>query len=293
MMNDMQWGVRTYIMGIVNVTPDSFSGDGILEPERAIEQGVRFVQEGADILDVGGESTRPGYTRIEPDEELRRILPVIEGLRARASVPISVDTSRARVAERALAAGASVVNDVWALTRDPTLAAVIAASDATVILMHNHEAQAMVSALGGHYRDVDYGGQDIVQAVATELAERVDAAERAGISRRKIIIDPGIGFGKGLEQNLELLRRLREFKQHPRLADLPLLVGTSRKSVIGLTLNLPPQERLEGTLATVALAISQGADIVRVHDVKPVARAVRMADALVRGGGVAGLRNAP
>lgn len=284
-MSDFQWGSRTYIMGIVNVTPDSFSGDGVMDAQVAMEQGLRFVDEGADILDLGGESTRPGSARVDAEEELRRILPVIEGLHARVRTPISVDTSRALVARRALEAGASLVNDVWALTRDGELAGVVAESGAHVILMHNRDARAIVGDLGGHYQAVDYEGRDIVRAVAEGLAGRVDYAEKAGISRRKIIIDPGIGFGKGLEQNLELLRRLGELKADPALADLPLLIGTSRKSVIGLTLQLPVQERLEGTLATIVLSIAQGADIVRVHDVRAAARAARMTDAIVRGRG--------
>lgn len=281
-MIDFRWGARTYIMGIVNVTPDSFSGDGVMDVATAVRQGLQFAQEGADILDVGGESTRPGSARIDAEEELRRVLPVIEQLAARTGIPISVDTSRAAVAERALDAGATIVNDVWALTRDAALGKVVAQRDAHVILMHNREAPALVSAVGGHYPNVDYGTEDIVQAVAGALAERVRAAERAGIARGNIIIDPGIGFGKGVEQNLELLRRLGELKTFPGLEDIPLLIGTSRKSVIGLTLHLPVQERLEGTLATLALAIAQGADIVRVHDVKATARACRMADAIVR-----------
>ncbi len=287
MKAEFQWGARTYIMGIVNVTPDSFSGDGVTDMDAAVAQGVRFVEEGADILDVGGESTRPGATTLEADEEMRRVLPVIEKLAATVRIPISVDTSRALVAQRALDAGATMVNDVWALTRDAELASVVAGQGDNmemapyVVLMHNRNAEPMIGALGGHYSNVEYG-TDIVAAVASELAERVANAERAGIAREKIIIDPGIGFGKGLEQNLELLRRLGEFKTYPGLQGLPLLIGTSRKSVIGLTLNLPVSERLEGTLATLALAIAQGADMVRVHDVQAAVRACRMADAIVR-----------
>jgi dihydropteroate synthase len=282
MPNDFQWGARTYIMGIVNVTPDSFSGDGVTDADAAVAQGLRFVEQGADILDVGGESTRPGSARIDALQEIARVVPVIEQLAARVQVPISVDTSRAVVAQRALDAGATIVNDVWALTRDAELANLVAARDAYVVLMHNHAAPPRRSALGGHYDEVEYADADIVRAVATELAQRVGDAQRAGISRRKIIIDPGIGFGKGLQQNLELLRRLHEFKTHPALRDLALLVGTSRKSVIGLTLHLAVHERLEGTLATVVWSVAHGADIVRVHDVQAAARACRMTDALVR-----------
>lgn len=276
------WGSRTYIMGIVNVTPDSFSGDGVTDVDAAVAQGLRFVEEGADILDIGGESTRPGSARIDAAQEIARVLPVIEQLAKRVTVPLSVDTSRAQVAQRALAAGATWVNDVWALTRDENLGRVAAASNAFVVLMHNRQAPAIVGNLGGHYGNVEYEHADIVQAVTSELAERVADAERGGVAREKIVIDPGIGFGKGLEQNLELLRRLREFKTHPALSDLPLLIGTSRKSVVGLTLNLPVQERLEGTLATLALSVAQGADIVRVHDVKAAARCCRMTDAIAR-----------
>lgn len=277
------WGTRTFVMGIVNCSPDSFSGDGIVERQAAIDQGVRFVEEGADILDVGGESTRPGSDRVDAGEEQRRVVPVIEGLSNRVSVPISVDTSRASVARASFYAGATILNDIWAFARDPDIAAVAAQTNAGVILMHNREARAIVGALGGHYGQVSYEDADIVSAVAIGLADSVRIAESAGIARNRIIVDPGIGFGKGVEQNLELLRRLREFKGRTELADLPLLVGTSRKSVIGLTLNLPIKERLEGTLATLALAIAQGVDIVRVHDVQAAVRCCRMADAIVRG----------
>lgn len=283
MANKLEWGKRTYIMGIVNVTPDSFSGDGVMDDEAAVAQALRFVDEGADILDVGGESTRPGSARIDAEQELGRVLPVIEKLAGRVSVPISIDTSRAVVAERALTAGATMVNDVWALTRDADLAGVVAKHKAQIILMHNRKAAPVVGALGGHYADEAFDKQDVVQAVMDALTERVAHAAAAGISRRNIIIDPGIGFGKGLQQNLELLGRLTEFKTNAALGDLPLLIGVSRKSVIGLTLNLPVQERLEGTLAALALAVAQGADIVRVHDVQAAVRACRMADAVVRG----------
>jgi dihydropteroate synthase len=279
---DLHWGKRTYIMGIINVSPDSFSGDGVMDVGAAVEQGLRFVEEGADILDVGGESTRPGSARIDAQEELRRVLPVIRQLASRTIIPLSIDTSRAAVARRALDLGARIVNDVWALARDPDIAAVVAERADYVVLMHNREAPAVQSGLGGHFANVEYDAADIVPAVASELAKRVADAERAGISRRKIIIDPGIGFGKGVDQNLELLRHLRQFKEYPAFQDLPLLVGTSRKSVIGLTLKLPVEERLEGTLATLALSIAQGADLVRVHDVMAAVRCCRMADAIVR-----------
>jgi dihydropteroate synthase len=276
------WGSRTFVMGVVNCSPDSFSGDGVALSSAAIEQGVRFVEEGADLLDVGGESTRPGSTRVEAEEEQRRVLPVIEGLSARLQVPISVDTYRAPVAKAAIAAGATIVNDVWALARDPGMAQFVADSGAGVILMHNRAATAVVGALGGHYERVDYASDDILVAVGEGLARSVRVALAAGIARDQIVIDPGIGFGKSVEQNLELLRRLGQLKRVTDLVDLPLLVGTSRKSVIGLTLNLPATERLEGTLATLALAIAQGVDMVRVHDVRAAVRCCQMADAIVR-----------
>jgi dihydropteroate synthase len=269
-------------MGIVNCTPDSFSGDGRPDAQDAIAHGLRLAAEGADVLDVGGESTRPGATPVPAAEELRRVVPVVEALAARAGVPVSVDTSKAVVAEAALAAGASIVNDAWALARDPSIAAVAARRGATVVLMHNRAAAPIVDSLGGHYAAVDYGG-DVVRAVGEQIEARIAAALGAGIARERLIVDPGIGFGKTPEQNLALLRRLGEMKARPGLAGLPIFAGTSRKSVIGLTLGLPVEERLEGTLATLALAVAQGVDIVRVHDVRAAVRCVRMADAIVRG----------
>lgn len=279
----VRWGARTYVMGIVNCTPDSFSGDGLLDARAAVERGLRHVDEGADLLDVGGESTRPGAAPVSADEQLRRVLPVIEALAARVVVPISVDTSKAAVAAAALTAGAAIVNDVWALARDPELGALAARRGAGVVLMHNRAASPTTGALGGHYTDVAYAGADVVEAVGVALEERVAHAVGAGIPRHRLIVDPGVGFGKTPAQNLVLLRRLGELKQRPGLRDLPLLLGTSRKSVVGLTLGLPVEERLEGTLATLALAVAQGADIVRVHDVRAAVRCCRMADAIVRG----------
>lgn len=281
------WGRRTFVMGIVNCTPDSFSGDGATNQCDAIRLGLRHVEEGADILDIGGESTRPGATPVPAGEELRRILPVVAGLAARCTIPISVDTSRASVAEAALAAGATVINDVWALARDPALAAVARRHRAAVVLMHNREATPTSGPLGGHYTGVGDEEADIIDIVGAALEARVAGALAAGIARGRLLIDPGVGFGKTLEQNLVLLRRLGQLKARPGLAGLPLLVGTSRKSVIGLTLNVPVDERLEGTLATLALAVAQGADLVRVHDVRAAVRCCRMADAIVRGTGVA------
>jgi dihydropteroate synthase len=279
---NFRWGSRTFVMGIVNCTPDSFSGDGLPDETAAIRHGLRLVEEGADMLDVGGESTRPGAVAVPGSEERRRVLPVIKALAARAGVPISVDTSKAAVAEAALAAGATVINDVWALRRDPALAEVAARHHATVVLMHNRAAKPATGPLGGHYPDVGQEASDILDAVGADLEDRVHTAVTAGIAREQLIVDPGIGFGKTRAQNLALLRRLGELRTRPGIAGLPLLVGTSRKSVIGLTLGLPVEERLEGTLATLALAVAQGADMVRVHDVRAAVRCVRMADAIIR-----------
>jgi len=280
------WGERTYIMGVINVTPDSFSGDGLgYDVEAGLAQARRFAQEGADILDVGGESTRPGSQPVSVEEELKRVLPVIEGLAGEMDVPISIDTCKAPVARRALEAGAHMVNDVWALRADPQLAEVVAERQVPLVLMHNRsrpEAVAQEAGLGARYRGIKY--QDLMADIARELRESVQVALEKRIERRNIIIDPGIGFGKTVQQNLEVLRRLGEL----RSLGFPLLVGTSRKSFIGYTLNLPMEERMEGTAATVALAVANGADIVRVHDVRQMARVARMADAVVRFGAQAG-----
>lgn len=257
-------GERTLVMGILNVTPDSFSDGGkFSDPDRAVERAHRMVEEGADIIDLGGESTRPGYTPVPLEEELRRVMPVLERLVQEVSVPISVDTTKAEVARQALECGAHIINDQWALRADPEMAGVVARYGAPVVLMHNQR--------GTEYRDLM---GDMVQF----FQESIGLAGAAGIPREKIIIDPGIGFGKTVEQNLEVLARLEELS----CLGLPVLLGTSRKSVIGKTLDLPVDQRLEGTAATVALGIAAGADIVRVHDVKEMVRVARMTDAIVR-----------
>jgi dihydropteroate synthase len=275
------WGERTYIMGIINVTPDSFSGDGLAgNVEEAVAQAIRFVEEGADILDIGGESTRPGSQPISEEEELSRVMPVLRRLVKEVDVPISIDTYKARVAREAIEAGASMVNDVWGLRMDPDMAKVVAEYNVPVVVMHNrsHPKNAVQEArLGGRYVGVEY--QDLMADIVRELEYSIGIALDAGVDFEKIIVDPGIGFGKTVEQNLEILRRLGELKVLGR----PILLGTSRKSVIGYVLNLPPNERVEGTAATVALGIAAGADIVRVHDVKAMARVAKMADAIVRG----------
>jgi len=262
---EFNWGERTYIMGVINVTPDSFSGDGLgLDVEAAVDQGKRFATEGADILDIGGESTRPGAESITEDEELRRVIPVIERLASEVSLPLSIDTYKRGVARRALAAGARMLNDIWGLKYDPRLAELAAEWEVPIVLMSNQ-------------RDVTY--QDILPEVISSLRKSVALATERGVPWENIIVDPGVGFGKKLEENLEIVRRLDEL----RCLNRPILVGTSRKSMIGLVLDLPTDQRLEGSAATVAISIAKGADIVRVHDVAQMARVCQISDAIVRG----------
>ena len=257
-----EWGSRVYVMGIVNVTPDSFSGDGLLDPDAAVAQGLRMVAEGADILDVGGESTRPGHLPVPAQEEIARVLPVLRGLSQMAGVPVSIDTSKLEVAKAALEAGATIVNDVWGLQRSPGIADSAASHGAALVLMHNQE--------GTHYEG------DLVQELTASLARSLAQSLHRGVPRERVILDPGIGFGKTAEQNLVVLRRLGELR---RLGQ-PILVGTSRKSFLGKLFGQGPGERLEGTAASLTAAILQGADIVRVHDVKEMTRVARVAEAL-------------
>jgi dihydropteroate synthase len=293
-----EWGARTFVMGILNITPDSFSGDGLLPPSppshlpsgdgrrgeggvnAALEQARRFLAAGADILDVGGESTRPGSQTVTAAEEMERVLPVIRALAQEFPEAVfSVDTYKAEVAQAALKAGAHLVNDVWGLRADPHLAEVVAKFDAPVVLMHNRSkpANAQIQEnLGGRYVGMEYN--NLLEDVKTELTESMVLARKAGIPNEKIILDPGIGFGKTVEQNLELLNRLDEI----RALGFPVLLGPSRKSFIGYTLSLPPDQRLEGTAAAVCVGIVRGADIIRVHDVEMMARVARMTDAIVR-----------
>ncbi len=276
-------GSRTLVMGILNLTPDSFSGDGLAAVEdpvdAALRQAERFLKEGADILDVGGESTRPGAAPVSAEEEAARVLPVIRALAERLpEAVISVDTSKASVAEAALEAGAHLVNDVWGLRADPRLGAAVARRGAPVILMHNRSTpgSAEVRArLGGRYVGVEY--EDLLGEVTSELLESVALARQAGIPDENIILDPGIGFGKAVEQNLRLLNHLDAV----RALGYPVLVGPSRKSFIGYTLDLPPDQRVEGTAAAVAVSILRGADIIRVHDVLAMTRVARMTDAIL------------
>ena len=282
--HNLVWGTRTYVMGIVNVTPDSFSGDGLMARESevvqaALEQARGFVTAGADILDVGGESTRPGSQPVDAGQEMERVLPVIHALAAEFDALISVDTYRSQVAEAALQAGATIVNDIWGFHADPELAAVVARQRVPVILMHNRSSWVhhdVKERLGGRYIGMQY--ENLIEDVCRELLESVALAQAAGIPDEHILLDPGIGFGKTVEQNLELIDRLAEI----RALGYPLLLGPSRKSFIGYTLDLPPDQRLEGTAAAVAIGIDRGADIVRVHDVKELARVARMTDAIVR-----------
>lgn len=280
-----QWGRQTYVMGIINATPDSFSGDGLVTDggddwrAAAVAQGQQFVAEGAHVLDVGGESTRPGSSAVTAEEELRRVLPVITGLAQTVAVPISIDTSKAVVAEAALRAGARLVNDVWALRLDPALAEVVAAAGVPLVLMHNRSTPkntAQEARLGGRYVGVQYG--DLLGDIMHELRESLALAHAAGIEDRRIVLDPGIGFGKTREQNLALLDQIDVIKR----MGYPVLVGPSRKSFIGYTLDLPPAARVEGTAAAVAVSIVRGADIVRVHDVLAMVRVAAMTDAIVR-----------
>jgi dihydropteroate synthase len=260
------WGERTYVMGIVNVSPDSFSGDGLDSVDAAVAQAQRFVTEGVDILDVGGESTRPGSSPISVDEELQRVIPVLERLIGKVKVPLSIDTYKFDIARQALDAGAEMINDIWGLKKEPRLAELAAERGTPIILMSNQR---------------DKPRRNIVSAVIEDFKRSIDLALDSGVPWENIIVDPGIGFGKTLEQNLELVRRLDELKVLGR----PILLGTSRKSMIGLILDLPPEQRLEGTAASIAIGIARGADIIRVHDVKEMIRVCRMSDAIIRGRG--------
>src|SRR5688500_11571199 len=286
------WGSRTYVMGILNLTPDSFSGDGLLSPspdgrggrgesiEGAVDQAKDFLVNGADILDVGGESTRPGSQPVSADAAMERVLPVIEAIaKDFPAALISIDTSKAQVAEEAFKAGPHILNDVCALRADPGLASVAAQYNVPVILMHNRSNPASVEVraqLGNAYIGSEY--QNLIEDVKRELLVSVDLAKKAGIEESHIILDPGIGFGKTRGHNLELINRLDEIRK----LGYPVLLGTSKKSFIGFTLDLPADQRVEGTAATIAVGIARGADIVRVHDVKEMARVAKMTDAIVR-----------
>ena len=266
----LDYGKRTYIMGILNVTPDSFSDGGDFNSvEKALKHAKEMVAEGADMVDIGGESTRPGHTyvdseEVDSEEEIRRVVPVIKALREELSVPMSIDTYKADVAEEALKLGVEMVNDVWGLRRDENMANVVAKYDAEVCIMHNQD--------GTEY------DKDIMESIKDFLNESIKIALDAGVKKEKIVLDPGIGFGKTFEQSLEVLRRLGELRD----LGYPILLGTSRKSVIGNVLHLEPKDRVEGTVATTVLGVRDGVDIVRVHDITENLRAAKMADAIYR-----------
>ena len=263
---EFAWGARTFIMGIVNVTPDSFSGDGLaLDAGAAVRQALQMREDGADIIDVGGESTRPGAEELPAQEEMRRILPVVERLAKELDIPISVDTYKAEVAKAALDAGAHMINDIHGFRRQPEIARVASEAGVPAVAMHNQRGRDFHDTIGD---------------IAAGLLESLRIAREAGLPEERVIVDPGFGFGWTVEQNLEMLRRLSEL----RILGRPILAGTSRKSTIGAVLgDLPVEQRIEGTAASVAIAIARGADIVRVHDVREMARVVRVADAVIRG----------
>ena len=272
---------KTYIMGIINLTPDSFSGDGLLNQTEvesaALKQAIRFVEEGADVLDLGAESTRPGSRKLDASEELSRLLPALTLIRKELpDVLISVDTYKAETARGCLGGGADIINDVWGFQYDPEMASVVAEFDATAVLMHNRElgARAVSSELGGRYEDVEY--EDIISEVRDWLVRSIEIAHAAGLGDDKIILDPGIGFGKTIDQNLYLLKHLNALTE----LGFPILLGISRKGFIGHTLNLPQGERLEGSLAANAWGMMMGASVLRVHDVKETVRLARMLDAI-------------
>ena len=269
---EFRWGERTYVMGVCNLSPDSFAGDGLGDDiEATVAQARRMVAEGADIIDIGGESTRPGTEPLSSediDNELRLVRPAIERLASELPVPLSIDTYKSGVAVRAVKAGASMINDIWGLKRDPGIAQVAAEAGVPIILMANQrDAPPRVG---------------IMAKVISGLETSINFAVKAGVARENIIIDPGIGFGKSLEQNLEIINRLAELKQLGR----PILLGTSRKTMIGQVLDLPPDQRVEGTSATIAIGIANGADMVRVHDVLQMVHVCRMSDSIIRRGTV-------
>ncbi|MFN8494867.1 MAG: dihydropteroate synthase [Caldilineaceae bacterium] len=282
------WGQKTYIMGIINITPDSFSGDGLLQQdkpviEQAVDQAQRFVTEGADCLDVGGMSTRPGHALISVEEELARVAPVIQALVGAVDIPISVDTFRSEVAQAALDAGAHLLNDIWGLRFDPKLAQLAAEKSAPLIVMHNRYEPADAAYLAQVQQHLAFGPArqytNLLQEIRNELQQSLALAQSTGLPRWLLITDPGMGFGKTFEQHLELLHHLNELKA----LGYPLLFAASRKSFVGRVLDNAPREgQGEGTLATGVLALERGADVLRVHDVKAMSRAARMADAVVR-----------
>lgn len=274
---EFRWGERTYVMGIINLSPDSFSGDGVADLRAAVAQAHRFVSEGADILDIGGESTRPGFTPVSVDEEVKRVVPVIERLASEVPVPLSIDTYKSEVARQALEAGAAIINDQWGLKRDQRLAELAAEWNVPLILMSNQRDKGSYDT---KIKRDTASYDDPVTTVSSSLRQSLELALKLGVGRENIILDPGIGFGKTWQQDMEIIRRLEKVKELGR----PILIGPSRKSFIGLALNLPVDERVEGTAAAVAIGIAKGADIVRVHDVQQMVRVCRLSDAIIRSG---------
>jgi len=271
-----EWGKRTFIMGIINLSPDSFSGDGLENSVSAYSQARRMIAEGADILDVGGESTRPGFAPVTIEEEISRVVPVIKQLAREVAVPVSIDSYKFEVVSEALDAGALIINDQWGLKKDKRLAVLAAERNVPIILMGNQRDRGGFDP--GIKRDTGYY-DDVMNLVISDLRTSIATAEEAGLQPDNIIIDPGLGFGKTWKHDLEIIRRLDELK----VLDKPILIGPSRKSFIKMILNLPADDRVEGTAAAVAISILKGADIVRVHDVKKISRICRVSDAIVRG----------
>jgi dihydropteroate synthase len=273
---ELRWGERTYVMGILNVTPDSFSGDGLADDfKAAVARAKQMAKEGADIIDIGGESTRPNAQPVSADEELRRVIPVIERLAGELAVPMSIDTTKSAVAQKALEAGARMLNDQWGLKRDPRLAELAAEWKVPIVLMSNQRDK------GGYDADLkrdtaDY--KDPIAEIIGSLKGSLEIAAEAGVPAENVIIDPGIGFGKSWQHDLEIVRRLDELTELGK----PILLGPSGKSFIGKVLDVPVPERLPGTAAAVAIGIAHGADMVRVHDVKTIVRVCRMSDAIIR-----------
>ena len=272
---EFRWGERTYVMGIINLSPDSFSGDGITDLEAAVAQAHRFVSQGADILDIGGESTRPGSAPVSIGDEIKRVVPVIKRLVSEVPVPLSIDTYKSEVACRALEAGATMINDQWGLKRDQRLAELAAEWGVPIILMSNQRDKGGYDA--GIQRDTAYY-EELMTEVTSSLRKSLELALTLNVPRENIILDPGIGFGKTWQQDLEIIHRLGELKKLER----PILIGPSRKSFIKMVLDLPADERVEGTAASIAIGIANGADVVRVHDVLQMVRVCRLSDAITR-----------
>lgn len=283
LVDHFNWNARTFVMGVINVTPDSFSGDGLLLTSESVEsvakQASRFLEAGADILDIGGESTRPGSQSISAEEEMARVLPVIREVAALPGAIISIDSFKAEVVAEALDSGAQIVNDVWGMRADPAMAELVAERGVPVILMHNRSRPnglELNSRLGSSYVGANY--DDLMVDICREIMDLVTVSRAAGIADDQIVVDPGIGFGKTVDQNLAIINQLNLIKA----LGFPVLLGPSRKSFIGRVLDVTVEQRLEGTAAACAIGISRGANIIRVHDVAEMARVARMTDAILR-----------